>query len=491
MFEKIKHSINLDTSSSDIVNNDLDDEIKKAQQSLARFSLSATFISSVIAASGIMLGAGMDIVVSCILSVTGSSLITGAIIGSTKMANKNESQFHKTSLALINQMLNRVDDLVDGKFQVSSKTNHFDSIIYGRLSAANITLNGNDTRMMNQFLYLLNANYYPLILNHFPTKQREDVIIETVDQVFTYLIQNNINQFSEKEIKQFFKGYQLLSKKEKKDFLKELKQGRFKNISTHQYEYTVFPNNMDKEEEKPINPMFQMKEKQDSYQLDLSMILDIKQRIARLSPESQEKYNLWLDKIISEQKQDSFGPNMDFRGQLCNLFAEVDFEQKAMINPKVYHEFFHQFSFYVSSNELDSDSFSQGLERFYSMVQFLEIHKSSVDFTDFLELQGMATEIFYKVLIYYDEYTTDILRGMTDNYRNSVSIYIREQLENLLQEENLPQDYLSIYTLNQSDIPILQYINHGIKILRKHESDSAISTQQELIRKHSIEHKVN
>ena len=89
MFEKIKHSINLDTNASDIVNNDLDDEIKKAQQSLARFSLSATFISSVIAASGIMLGAGMDIVVSCILSVTGSSLITGAIIGSTKMANKN------------------------------------------------------------------------------------------------------------------------------------------------------------------------------------------------------------------------------------------------------------------------------------------------------------------------------------------------------------------------------------------------------------------
>ena len=100
--------------------------------------------------------------------------------------------------------------------------------------------------------------------------------------------------------------------------------------------------------------MFQMKEKQDSYQLDLSMILDIKQRIARLSPESQEKYNLWLDKIISEQKQDSFGPNMDWRGQLCNLFAEVDFEQKAMINPKIYHEFFHQFSFYVSSNELDA-----------------------------------------------------------------------------------------------------------------------------------------
>lgn len=34
MFEKIKHSINLDTNSSDIVNNDLDDEIKKAHQSL-------------------------------------------------------------------------------------------------------------------------------------------------------------------------------------------------------------------------------------------------------------------------------------------------------------------------------------------------------------------------------------------------------------------------------------------------------------------------
>ena len=433
----------------------------------------------------------MDIVVSCILSVTGCSLITGAIIGSTKMANKNESQFHKTSLALINQMLNRVDDLVDGKFQVSSKTNHFDSIIYGRLSAANITLNGNDTRMMNQFLYLLNANYYPLILKHFPTKQREDVIIETVDQVFTYLVQNNINQFSEKEIKQFFKGYHLLSKEEKKEFLKELKQGRFKNISTQQYEYAVFPKDIDKEEIKPINPMFQMKEKQDSYQLDLSMVLDIKQRIARLAPDSQEKYNLWLDNIISEYKQDSFGPNMELRGQLCNLFVEVDFEQKAIINPKVYHEFFHQFSFYVSGNELDSSSFSQGLEKFYSMVQFLENHKSSVDFAEFLELQGMATDIFYQLLIHHDEYTTDILGGMTDSYKSSVSICIRKHLENLLQEGKLPQDYLSIYTLNQGEVPISQYITHGIQILRKHEKNSATSTQQELIRKHSIEHKVN
>lgn len=94
-------------------------------------------------------------------------------------------------------------------------------------------------------------------------------------------------------------------------------------------------------------------------------------------------------------------------------------------------------------------------------------------------------------MIHHDEYTTDILGGMTNSYKSSVSICIRKHLENLLQEGKLPQDYLSIYTLNQGEVPISQYITHGIQILRKHEKNSATSTQQELIRKHSIEHKVN
>ena len=116
------------------------------------------------------------------------------------------------------------------------------------------------------------------------------------------------------------------------------------------------------------------------------------------------------------------------------------------------------------------------------MIQFLEIHKSSVDFSEFLELQGMATDIFYQLLIYHDEYSSVILNGMTDSYKNSVSIRIRERLDNLLQGKELPRDYLSIYTLNQSDIPIEQYISRGIHILRNYEDRPVISNHQEFIK---------
>ena len=236
------------------------------------------------------------------------------------------------------------------------------------------------------------------------------------------------------------------------------------------------------EDVKPISSMFQIKEEEDSYQLDLGIVLDIQQRISRLPMDAKEKYNEWLHKIISSHQHDSFGPNMELRGQLCQLFAEVEFEQKSIVNPKIYQEFFHQFSFFANSKELDSSSFERGLQQFYSMIQFLEIHKSSVDFSEFLELQGMATDIFYQLLIYHDEYSSVILNGMTDSYKNSVSIRIRERLDNLLQGKELPRDYLSIYTLNQSDIPIEQYISRGIHILRNYEDRPVISNHQEFIK---------
>ena len=458
-----------------------DDEFHKVQRSLTRFALVACFSCFSMSVAGIAQLFDLGIGLASFLGVSGGATVVGGLIGLKKMNNKGEEQFHKTSLATSWQILHRVEDLVDDKFVVSSKTNYFNSIIQGRLSQSSIVLGYFDTEAINQFLYLLNANYYPSVLKHFPTKHREDVIIETVDQLFTYLVQNEKNQFGERELKQFFQGYQLLSKKEKKDFLKEFRSGRYKNIHYKRNQYAVFPKEFD-EDVKPISSMFQIKEEEDSYQLDLGIVLDIQQRISRLPMDAKEKYNEWLHKIISSHQHDSFGPNMELRGQLCQLFAEVEFEQKSIVNPKIYQEFFHQFSFFANSKELDSSSFERGLQQFYSMIQFLEIHKSSVDFSEFLELQGMATDIFYQLLIYHDEYSSVILNGMTDSYKNSVSIRIRERLDNLLQGKELPRDYLSIYTLNQSDIPIEQYISRGIHILRNYEDRPVISNHQEFIK---------
>lgn len=456
-------------------------DVQKGDRFIAGVSLLASFGGVSVAAISFMQSFGIGISLASILGFTTSSLLTGGIAACSTIVNKKEIIYRRNSLEISHQIVNKVSDLVDGKFVVSMDTNDFMSIIQGRLHLYNVSLDSFSIGTINQFLYLLNANYYPTILEHFKTKYREDVIIETVDQLFSYLVKNNKTKFDEKELRHFFKEYQLLSKEEKKEFLKEFRKGRFKNSYYKKYEYAVFPKEFDNDV-RPVNPMFHIKEEDDSYQLDLDIVLDIKQRISRLSADNQKKYNEYLHNIIYNSESSTFGPNIELRGQLCKLFAEVEFEQKNIINPRVYREFFNHFSFSIDDNDLDA--LEKGLGQFYSLIQFLEVNKTSIDFTEFLELKEQATEIICKLLIHYDEYAIDILSGMSDSYKSSVSIYIRERLESLLGKEELSSYYLSIYVLNQSDIPIEQYIARGINILRMPEVSKEIeSTKKYIVKK--------
>lgn len=443
----------------------VDAEAARVRRSIFKMSSLGSFCSAGILFFSFFHTLGVSNVFSLLGGVGVGASVVGGIFGIVKMNYKREEHFHKTSYATSLQIRHRVDELIDGKFVVSSKTNHFDSIIQGRLSQSSIGLDSFDTYAINQFLYLLNVNYYPCVLKHFPTMYREDMIIETVDQLFTYLVQNEKKHFGEKELKQFFQGYSLLSKKEKKNFLKEFQSGRYKNSYYKRNQYAIFPKKMD-EDVRPIIPMFQIKEEKDSHQLDLGIVLDIQQRVSRLPVDAQEKYNAWLHKTVFENKKNSSESSMELRAQLCRLFAEVEFEPKEIISPKIYREYFRQFSFFANSQEFDS-FFEKGMGQFYSMIQFLEVHKSNIDSLEYLELQGVATEIFYQLLIHQENYTTDILKNMPNNYKKSVSSFIENRFDMLLQKKEFSKDSI---VQRSSDTPVDYYIAQGIKVLREKDS---------------------
>ncbi len=247
--------------------------------------------------------------------------------------------------------------------------------------------------------------------------------------------------------------------------MKEFQSGRYKNSYYKRNQYAIFPKKMD-EDVRPIIPMFQIKEEKDSHQLDLGIVLDIQQRVSRLPVDAQEKYNVWLHKTVFENKKNSSESSMELRAQLCRLFAEVEFEPKEIISPKIYREYFRQFSFFANSQEFDS-FFEKGMGQFYSMIQFLEVHKSNIDSLEYLELQGMATEIFYQLLIHQENYTTDILKNMPNNYKKSVSSFIENRFDMLLQKKEFSKDSI---VQRSSDTPVDYYIAQGIKVLREKDS---------------------
>lgn len=443
----------------------------------------STFIVGV--AAGV-LGNVLNLVPFAALGM-GASVSAFYFVGSTygkKLYEKIEGGKQRKYLALQHQRIMEFENIGKLGNSISATTSYYIPLIENYIKNFDISLENNVVRRINQVLYLLNANYYSAVLKKFPTLSRKQMISQTLNQLFAYLIQNQKLDFTEKDLKKFLKGYELLDKDEKRLFFLEFKSGKVKKEGKHQYIYAVFPKELSEEDVRAIDPRFQLKETQDSHQLDLTTVQEIQQEISKLSFEEQKEYNSKLKEILQESKNSSLSV-FELRTQLFHLFADVKYAEKSTVQPEIYREFFQQFSFFITGCDFDEQSFKQEVSKFYFMVQSLENHKVEIDFVEFLELHSMVTNHFCNLLFYHENLTADILGGMTDSYKTSVSLKIREQLNGFLQQDKLPPDYLSIYALNQGEVPIDHYIAKGIHILRNHEGELNNFNQRQYIVHHS------
>ena len=92
----------------------------------------------------------------------------------------------------------------------------------------NIEIDDNEQMNINQFLYLINANYYDEIAKKFPDLNREEVIRRLITLILLHLEHNNKKTFDEKDAKEVLDRCIFIKQELKEEIYKEFKKSKVK-----------------------------------------------------------------------------------------------------------------------------------------------------------------------------------------------------------------------------------------------------------------------
>ena len=92
----------------------------------------------------------------------------------------------------------------------------------------NVEIDDNEQMNINQFLYLINANYYDEIAKKFPDLNREEVIRRLIILILLHLEHNNKKTFDEKDAKEVLDRCLFIKQDLKEEIYKEFKKSKVK-----------------------------------------------------------------------------------------------------------------------------------------------------------------------------------------------------------------------------------------------------------------------
>ena len=92
----------------------------------------------------------------------------------------------------------------------------------------NVEIDDNEQMNINQFLYLINANYYDEIAKKFPDLNREEVIRRLITLILLHLEHNNKKTFDEKDAKEVLDKCLFIKQELKEEIYKEFKKSKVK-----------------------------------------------------------------------------------------------------------------------------------------------------------------------------------------------------------------------------------------------------------------------
>ena len=92
----------------------------------------------------------------------------------------------------------------------------------------NVEIDDNEQMNINQFLYLINANYYDEIAKKFPDLNREEVIRRLITLILLHLEHNNKKTFDEKDAKEVLGKTIFIKQELKEQIYKEFKKSKVK-----------------------------------------------------------------------------------------------------------------------------------------------------------------------------------------------------------------------------------------------------------------------
>ena len=92
----------------------------------------------------------------------------------------------------------------------------------------NVEIDDNEQMNINQFLYLINANYYDEIAKKFPDLNKEEVIRRLITLILLHLEHNNKKTFDEKDAKEVLDRCLFIKQDLKEEIYKEFKKSKVK-----------------------------------------------------------------------------------------------------------------------------------------------------------------------------------------------------------------------------------------------------------------------
>lgn len=136
------------------------------------------------------------------LGVLGASCLLTPVVYS--IAKKSNERWYKKEENRRRYVQQTFANIVDDKYQENKKigktTTNFDFKLEAMQNEFNISLEHNDFDQINDFLYLINANYYDKITKIIPQYCREEIIDKVVNQIGLYLEEKNKSSFTRDDV---------------------------------------------------------------------------------------------------------------------------------------------------------------------------------------------------------------------------------------------------------------------------------------------------
>lgn len=159
--------------------------------------------------------------------LTGGTIIASPLMyfGMKKLKNKaddrlNRDMHHAGQIAIMFQ------DALEPDRHITSMTTLFLHEIIEYFEKNNIDFDDSKKMNINQFLYLINANYYEEISKRLPSLNREQLIRQVLNQIIIYLQDTKKQTFTEKEAAEVMKSCFFIPDELKKQIVTEFKKSK-------------------------------------------------------------------------------------------------------------------------------------------------------------------------------------------------------------------------------------------------------------------------
>lgn len=155
--------------------------------------------------------------------------------GFKKLQKKSDNTF-KREIHSVGQLMLMMKEATEPDRVIGKMTSFFLPQIIEIFDKDNVSISQDDLMNVNQFIYLINCNYYEQLRKYIPESNREQLIKSMIRQTSMYLRQSDRHNFNEKDAKKVLNNCIFIPKKTAAEIAEEFKKSKVKFLGNKMYE---------------------------------------------------------------------------------------------------------------------------------------------------------------------------------------------------------------------------------------------------------------